>query len=137
MKHASKKKLETPKFSPYAFTAGVELEKRRNVIDTVQTERSYVSQLSLEADGPVKKPAIDHSGSFAHSVESIRVSLHSSDEKEQIAKENFSSDSENFTPAYIDQNLNFTNSRVDDWKLNVMNVEDTSKSESRKNSAQS
>lgn len=35
MKHASKKKLETPKFSPYAFTAGVELEKRRNVIDTV------------------------------------------------------------------------------------------------------
>lgn len=37
----------------------------------------------------------------------------------------------------MDQNLNFTNSRVDDRKLNVMNVEDTSKSESRKNSAHS
>jgi hypothetical protein len=41
MKHATNKKLETPKFSHYAFTSGNELDSaRRNMIDTIQTERS-------------------------------------------------------------------------------------------------
>jgi len=85
----------------------------------------------------VQKPAIDHSGSQQNSLQSIRVSLDSSVEKEQIQHEKFSSISENSIPVYIDKNLNFTNSGIDDWKLNVINLEETNKSNNLENQPES
>ena len=83
MKHATIEKLETPKFSQYAFTTGVNLQPiARNMVDTLQTERSFMTDNSDEDDeddGPVRKPDIANSKSFGHSVESIRVSLESED----------------------------------------------------------
>jgi hypothetical protein len=51
-----------------------------------------------------------------------------------MAKQSFSSDSD-FKPNYIDQNLNFTNSRVDEWKLNVIKIDEESLSDGRRFSA--